>query len=55
VPHIQQRLFRTTDGLMTGAVLGGGSDALHQLVVVFMGYLGSAMGRVRGGAGAFNY
>ncbi len=45
----QQRLFRTTDVLMTGAVLGGGSDALHQLVMVFTNFMGTAAKRAKGG------
>jgi len=49
LPRIQQRLFRTTDVLMTGAVLGGGSDALHQLVLVFTNFFQSAAGRAKGG------
>ena len=48
LPHLQQRLFRTTDVLMTGAVLGGGSDALHQLVLVFTNFFQSAAGRAQG-------
>ena len=47
LPQVQQRLFRTTDVLMTGAVLGGGSDALHQLVMVFTNFFQSAAGRVK--------
>ncbi len=49
LPHVQQRLFRTTDVLMTGAVLGGGSDALHQLVMVFTNFFGTAARRAKGG------
>ena len=52
LPDIHQRLFRTTDVLMTGAVLGGGSDALHQMVLVFTGFFESAKGRVKGAATA---
>lgn len=52
LPHVQQRLFRTTDVLMTGAVLGGGSDALHQLVMVFTNFMGTAAKRAKGGEGA---
>jgi hypothetical protein len=37
--------------LLTGAVLGGGSDALHQLVRVFTNLFQSAAGRVKGEAG----
>jgi len=50
LPPVQHRLFRTTDVLMTGAVMGGGSDALHQLVLVFTNFFQSAVGRVKGGA-----
>jgi hypothetical protein len=48
LPRVQQRLFRITDVLMTGAVLGGGSDALHQLVLVFTNFFQSAAGKVKG-------
>lgn len=51
LPHVQQRLFRTTDVLMTGAVLGGGSDALHQLVMVFTNFMGTAAKRAKGEGG----
>jgi hypothetical protein len=51
LPHVQQRMVRTTDVLMTGAVLGGGSDALHQLVMVFTNFFQSAAGRAKGSAG----
>ena len=47
LPAVHQRLFRTTDVLMTGAVLGGGSDALFQLVMVFTNFFQSAAGRVK--------
>jgi len=43
---VHQRLFRGTDVLLTGAVLGGGSDALHQLVLVFTNFFKSANHRV---------
>ncbi len=42
VSRTQRRLFRTADVLLTGAVLGGGSDGLHQLVSVFTNYMESA-------------
>ena len=47
LPQVHQQLFRTTDVLMTGAVLGGGSDALHHLVLVFTNFFESAKGRVK--------
>ena len=48
LPRVQQKLFRTADVLLTGAVLGGGSDALHQLVSVFTNFMESAARRVKG-------
>jgi len=36
---------------MSGAVLGGGSDALHQMVLVLTNFFEGAKGRVRGEAG----
>jgi hypothetical protein len=49
--QLQQRLLRTTDALLTGAVLGGGSDALHQLVLVFTNFMGTAAKKAKGGVG----
>jgi len=51
LPVLHQRMFRTADVLMTGAVLGGGSDALHQMVLVFTNFFQSAAGRVKGEVG----
>ena len=51
LPDVQQSLFRTTDVLLTGAVLGGGSDALHQMVLVFTNFFESAKGRTKGPSG----
>ena len=52
LPQVHQRVFRTADVLMTGAVLGGGSDAIHQLVRVFTNFFQSAAGRVKKGGPA---
>ena len=49
LPEVQRKLFRTADVLLTGAVLGGGSDALHQLVSVFTNFMESAAERAKGG------
>ncbi len=49
LPRVQRKLFSTADVLLTGAVLGGGSDALHQLVSVFTNFMESAAGRAKGG------
>ena len=38
----------SADVLLTGAVLGGGSDALHQLVSVFTNFMESAARRAGG-------
>jgi hypothetical protein len=51
LPDVHQRLFRTTDVLMTGAVLGGGSDALHHLVLVFTNLFQITAGKVKGEEG----
>ncbi len=51
LPRVQRKLFRTADVLLTGAVLGGGSDALHQLVSVFTNLMESAAERAKGGRG----
>jgi hypothetical protein len=42
LPLAQQRLFNTADVLLTGAVLGGGADVLHQLVLVFTNFMESS-------------
>ena len=47
LPEVHQRLFRTTDMLMSGAVLGGGSDALHHLVPVVTNFFETAKRRVK--------
>lgn len=47
LPPLQQHLFRATDVALSGAVLGGGSDALHQLMLVFTNFFQSAAGRVK--------
>jgi hypothetical protein len=35
----QQASFNTVDVLLTGAMLGGGSDALHKFVTVFTNFM----------------
>ena len=42
LPIMQQKLFTTADVLLTGAVLGGGADALHKLVSVFTNFMDSS-------------
>ena len=42
LPTLQQKLFTTVDVLLTGAVLGGGADALHKLVSVFTNFMESS-------------
>ncbi len=42
VPTVQRKLFGPADVLLTSAVLGGASDALHQLVSVFTNFMESA-------------
>jgi hypothetical protein len=46
--HTRRIAFLAADVLMSGAVLGGGSDALHQMVLVFTNYFESAKGKVKG-------
>ncbi len=41
LPSAQQTLFRIADVLLTGAILGGGADALHKLVLVFTNFMTS--------------
>ena len=36
---MQQTSFNMVDVLLTGAVLGGGSDALHKFVTVFTNFM----------------
>ncbi len=42
LPTVQRKLFGPADVLLTSAVLGGGSDTLHQLVSVFTNVMESA-------------
>lgn len=42
LPQVQQRLFRAGDVLLSGAVIGGGADALHKLVSVFTNFMDSS-------------
>ncbi len=42
LPGPQQRLFRTGDVLLSGAVIGGSADALHKLVSVFTNFMDSS-------------
>jgi len=44
---VHQRLFGTTDVLISGAVLGAGSDALHQMMLVFTNFFQSAETAIR--------
>jgi hypothetical protein len=48
LPQGQQRLFRVADVLLTGALLGGGADVLHQLMSVFTSYMESAARLAKG-------
>jgi hypothetical protein len=41
LPSVQQTLFTIADVLLTGAILGGGADALHKLVLVFTNFMSS--------------
>lgn len=51
LPFVHQRLFRTTVVLLAAAALGGRSDALHQLVLVFTNFMGTTAKRVKGERG----
>lgn len=48
LPAIQQQWFNAADVLLTGAVLGGGSDGLHKLVSVFTNFLDATAQRAKG-------
>ena len=50
LPQAQRSAFAVADVLLTGALLGGGADALHQLVKVFTNFMESAgkMAKERG-------
>lgn len=44
----QKNAFNTMDVLLTGALLGGGSEALHKLVLVFTNFMDTAAKRAKG-------
>ncbi len=46
----QRASFNMVDVLLTGAVLGGGSDALHKFVIVFTNFMDSTAKRAKGDA-----
>lgn len=48
LPRIQQQWFNGADVILTGAVLGGGSDGLHKLVSVFTNFLDATAQRAKG-------
>jgi hypothetical protein len=45
---MQQTSFNLVDVLLTGAVLGGGSDAIHKFVTVFTNFMDSSARRAKG-------
>ena len=44
-------MFGLVDVILTGALLGGGSDGIHKLVSVFINYLEETAKKFRGGEG----
>lgn len=49
--EVQRRWFHVLDILLTGGVLAGGSDGLHQLMETFTGYLEKAKEAQKNGGG----
>jgi hypothetical protein len=47
LPAVQKKLFTVADVLLTGAVLGGGSDGLHKLISVFTTFLDTTAARTK--------
>ena len=45
---LQRRLFQATDVVLTGALISGGADALHQLVTVFTNFANATSEKVKG-------
>src|SRR5207302_3184285 len=46
LPHLQQVGFAALDVLLTGALLSGGADGLHQVLSLFLDYVGKTRHRV---------
>jgi hypothetical protein len=44
---LQERLFDSVDIMLTGAMIGGGSDGIHKLMSVITDYLDIARKRIR--------
>lgn len=47
LPHLQQVGFNALDVLLTGALLSGGADGLHQVLSLFLDYIGKTRNRVQ--------
>jgi hypothetical protein len=47
LPHLQQVGFNALDVLLTGALLSGGADGLHQVLSLFLDYIGKTRDRVQ--------
>jgi hypothetical protein len=47
LPHLQQVGFAALDVLLTGALLSGGADGLHQVLSLFLDYVGKTRDRVQ--------
>jgi len=48
LPYAQQVTFNTLDVFLTGALLSGGADGLHQVLSLFLDYVGKTRDRVNG-------
>lgn len=51
VTTTQVRLFNSMDVVLTGALLGGGSDALHKLITVFTNFMETSSKKAKGEEG----
>jgi len=48
LPVIQGRLFQALDVLLTGALISGGADALHQMVTMFTDFANTTSAKMKG-------
>lgn len=46
LPSVQRQLFLLVDTVLTGAILGGGAEGIHQVMSLFTDYIGRARDNV---------
>jgi hypothetical protein len=48
LPSIQRKLFTAVDVLMTGSLVGGGSDFVHKFISIFTNFMDSTAEKAKG-------